>query len=285
VNVRGTTVSARTQAGFTLVPIALFAAFAIALIFRAFALGPVPPRDVPIATPLTAHGLAVSYMAVYFAYSGWINIVYVAGEVADPSRSIPRALIGGTLAVTLLYLLLCGGFYEALGMDGLRNAGEVGTATAAMLAGTAGKLAVTLLIALALTACTNATVLGGARVAYAMARQGALFRGLSTLDGERKVPRRALWVQAALSCLLIISGTFEQLMTMVSLAMVGPARSRSPRYSSSAKSSLNARVRIALPDIRGCQASMSSRRSSRSQSWFHGRYQESRMLGCRYLGS
>jgi APA family basic amino acid/polyamine antiporter len=220
VNVRGTTMSARMQSGLTLFPIALFAAFALALIFRSLASASPPAVAPAAATPLTAYGLAVSYMAVYFAYSGWINIIYVAGEVAEPSRNIPRALIGGTLAVTLLYLLLCGGFYEALGMAGLRDAGEVGTAAAAMLAGTSGKLAVTLLIALALTACTNATVLGGARVAYAMAREGALFRGLATLDDERQVPRRALWVQAALSCLLIVSGTFEQLMTMVSLAMV-----------------------------------------------------------------
>ena len=220
VNARGTTLSARAQSGLTLLPIALFAAFAVALIFRAVALVPAAPVGAATAVPLTAHGLAVSYMAIYFAYSGWINIVYVAGEVAEPSRNIPRALIGGTLAVTLLYLLLCSGFYEALGMAGLRDAGEVGTATAAMLAGTTGKMAVTLLIAFALTACTNATVLGGARVAYAMARQGALFRSLATLDVATQVPQRALWLQAALSCLLIISGTFEQLMTMVSLAMV-----------------------------------------------------------------
>ena len=220
INVRGTTMSARTQSWLTLFPIALFTVFALLLIFRSLAPAGEPSAEAAAVVPVTAHGLAVSYMAIYFAYSGWINIIYVAGEVAQPSRNIPRALIGGTLAVTLLYLLLCGGFYEALGMAGLRDAGEVGTATAALLAGETGKLAVTLLIALALTACTNATILGGARVAYAMAREGALFRSLAVLDDERQIPQRALWVQAALSCLLIVSGTFEQLMTMVSLAMV-----------------------------------------------------------------
>jgi APA family basic amino acid/polyamine antiporter len=218
LNARGTHMSARTQSVLTLVPIALFAVFAVALMLRAPA--PASPASELAAVPLTAHGLAVSYMAIYFAYSGWINIIYVAGEVAEPGRNIPRALIFGTLAVTLLYLLLCGGFYRALGFAGLREAGEAGTATATLLAGDVGKYVVTLLIALALTACTNATVLGGARVAYAMARQGALFRSLAVLDEERQVPDRALWMQALLSCLLILSGTFEQLMTMVSLAMV-----------------------------------------------------------------
>lgn len=220
LNTRGAEMSARTQSMLTLMPIGLFSLFAVALMLRGEALAPGAADAVAPPIPLTAHGLAVSYMATYFAYSGWINIIYVAGEVAEPARNIPRSLLSGTLAITLLYLLLCAGFYQALGMGGLRDAGEVGTATAAMLAGDIGKYAVTLVIACALTACTNATVLGGARVAYAMARNGALFRSLGSLEGEHQAPLRALWIQAALSCLLILSGTFEQLMTMVSLAMV-----------------------------------------------------------------
>jgi APA family basic amino acid/polyamine antiporter len=220
LNTRGAQMSARTQSLLTLLPIALFSLFAIALILRGQALAPAAAESTTAPIPITANGLAVSYMAIYFAYSGWINIIYVAGEVADPGRNIPRSLISGALAITLLYLLLCGGFYQALGMSGLRDAGEAGSATAALLGGTAGRYAVTVLIACALTACTNASVLGGARVAYAMAHQGALFRALGVLEGAHQVPLRALWVQAALSCLLIVSGTFEQLMTMVSLSMV-----------------------------------------------------------------
>lgn len=220
VNARGAQLSARAQTTLTLLPIALFALFAVALFLR----GPAPALSAsgaePATIPLTAHGLAVSYMAVYFAYSGWINIIYVAGEVSEPGRNIPRSLIGGAVAITILYLLLCGGFYQALGMSGLRDAGEAGTATATLLGGRVGAYAVTLLIACALTACTNAAVLGGARVAYAMAYRGALFRGLAALDNRSRVPLRALWLQALLSCVLIVSGTFEQLMTMVSLAMV-----------------------------------------------------------------
>jgi APA family basic amino acid/polyamine antiporter len=215
VNARGTHMSARTQLLLTLAPIVVFSLFAIALLVR-----PPAHTDVPAPVSVTAYGLAVSYMAIYFAYSGWINIVYVAGEVAEPSRNIPRALIGGTLAVTLLYVLLCAGFASALGMTGLQSAGEAGTATASLLAGNAGKWVITLLIATALTACTNATVLGGARVAYAMARNGALFRTLAALDDERQVPHRALWWQAGLACALILSGRFERLFVMVSLAMV-----------------------------------------------------------------
>lgn len=220
LNTRGAQLSARTQTTLTLLPIALFTVFAIALMLRGPSVAPAATDAAAESIPLTAHGLAVSYMAIYFAYSGWINIIYVAGEVAEPGRNIPRSLISGTLAITLLYLLLCGGFYEALGMVGLREAGEAGTATATLLGGEAGRYTVTTLIACALTACTNATVLGGARVAYAMARHGALFRGLGALEGTRQAPLRALWTQAAISCLLIVSGTFEQLMTMVSLAMV-----------------------------------------------------------------
>jgi APA family basic amino acid/polyamine antiporter len=220
LNARGAEMSARTQSMLTLLPIILFSVFAIALMLRGHATESGASGATLETIPLTAHGVAVSYMAVYFAYSGWINIIYVAGEVDEPGRNIPRSLLLGTLSITLLYLLLCGGFYAALGMTGMRGAGEAGSATAALLGGDAGSYVMTMLIACALTACTNGAVLGGARVAFAMARQGALVSALGTLQGEHQVPRRALWLQAVMSCVLIASGTFEQLLMMVSCAMV-----------------------------------------------------------------
>ena len=122
--------------------------------------------------------------------------------------------------VTALYLLICVGFLRVLGRDGLREAGEAGTATAGILAGAPGRIAITTLIAIALLASLNGTVLGGARIAYAMAQRGAMWPLMGTVDETRRVPQRALWLQSVLACLLVLSGKFEQLSTMVSLAMV-----------------------------------------------------------------
>jgi basic amino acid/polyamine antiporter, APA family len=220
INALGAHLSARTQTMLTLLPVGSLTLMALyALLFG----GDVAEHAATAGSSpveMSLGGLVLAYMSIYFAYSGWINVVYVAGEVRDPGRNIPRALIGGTVAITALYLLLCSGFLRVLGLDTIRTAGEVGTATAAVVAGDVGRLAITLLVAVALTACINASILGGARVAYAMALGGAIWAGLGKLGTKHPVPYRALWIQALVAGGLIVSGTFEQLLSMVSLAMV-----------------------------------------------------------------
>jgi APA family basic amino acid/polyamine antiporter len=221
LNLKGAQPAVRTQTFLTVVPIVLLVLMSLyALSIQAPAITPSGASSAVKEGAATLGGLVTAYMAVYFAYSGWINIIYVAGEVIEPQRNIPRALIGGTVVITLLYLLLCGGFVRTLGFDALASSGEAGTATANALGGEVGKLAMTVLIASALLASLNATMLGGARVALAMGRRGAMWPQIGTVDEKYHVPDGALWVQAGISVLLILSGRFEQLYTMVSLAMV-----------------------------------------------------------------
>lgn len=217
LNLRGASESAKAQSMLILLPISCF----VALAFWALGFAEPAPRSAgPHSAPtLGFRSWTLSYMAVYFAYSGWINVIYVAGEVINPERNIPRALLGGTLVVTGLYLLLCSSFVAVLGMKGLAQAGEAGTALGLALMGERGQLLVTLLIATALLATINGTVLGGARVAYAMALDGALWSWLSKTD-QRGVPAPAIVLQGGLAMVLILSGRFDQLYTMVSLAMV-----------------------------------------------------------------
>lgn len=217
LNVRGARPSVGTQATLTLIPIGALVLFSGWALVRGGA--PVQP-DPAVVPALTLGGLVLAYNAVYFAYSGWINVIYVGGEVREPQRNIPRSLVFGSLAVTALYLLLCVGFLRVLGPAGVASAGEVGSATAGVLGGDALRLGLTVLIASALLASINGTVLGGARVAQAMAERGALWSTLAALDPKRNTPRRALWLQAALSMLLVASGRFEDLLHLVSLTMV-----------------------------------------------------------------
>jgi APA family basic amino acid/polyamine antiporter len=220
LNTTGAYPSARTQSALTIVPIVVFAMLGIILLSGVVTTPAQRSGATMGSAPFTWHGLMVAYMAVYFAYSGWINVIYVAGEIEEPQTNIPRALIRGTLVVTALYLVLCAGFVAALGYDGVRNAGEAGSATAAMIGGEVGRFSVTVLIASALLASVNATILGGARVAFAMAQRGAALESLARVGEHGRVPNRALWLQAVISCALIVSGRFEDLYTMVSLSMV-----------------------------------------------------------------
>jgi APA family basic amino acid/polyamine antiporter len=218
LNTAGAGLSSRTQSALTLLPIAvltLFAGYAVARGGAPTALASAAP-----VVPLTLGGLVLAYNAVYFAYSGWINVIYVGGEVARPERNIPFALLGGTLVVTALYLLLATGFLRVLGLGGIAQTFEAGSATAGVLGGDALQTGLSLLIASALLASVNGTVLGGARVAVAMAEGGAINRSLARLDPRSGAPRRALWLQATIACALVLSGRFEDLLNLVSLTMV-----------------------------------------------------------------
>jgi len=162
--------------------------------------------------------LGNAWLGVYFAYAGWPAIVYVAGEVKDPGRTLPVAVLGGTALIAMLYGLLCLAFVAVLGFEGLASAGEAGTALARALLGETAAVGVAGLVALALLASVNGTVLGGARLAWAMADQLGV-DGLTPLS-EAGTPVRLLWVQAVFASVLALSGTFEVLMAWTSVAML-----------------------------------------------------------------
>ncbi len=224
LNVRGVRLSAAVQNATTVVPALILAVLALICLALATA-GALPPGE-PAALPdqpLSLTILVRAYLLAYFAYSGWNAVVYVAGEVREPRRTLPRALVGGTVLITLLYVLLCAGFVVALGMGGLASAGEAGSATAAALLGEPGRLIMTVLIALCLLSPINAAILGGARVAWAMAADGAFWRRASRLHPRHGTPAFALWVQALWASVLIVSGGFDELLRAVSVAMLATA--------------------------------------------------------------
>jgi basic amino acid/polyamine antiporter, APA family len=221
INAAGTRLALVVQDLTTWIPMAGFGLFAVWVLVA----GPEPAvvavaHDAKLAPQWpSVTGFAVAFMAVYFAYSGWNGLIYVAGEVRRPGRNIPLGVLGGTLAVTALYVLMCGAFVAALGMSGLAGAFEAGTTVATVTAGSTAGYVATLLIAFGLLGTLTGTILGGARVAFAMAGDGALWRGFTRYN-RRAVPERALWVQAAWACVYVLSGSFEDILALVSLAMI-----------------------------------------------------------------
>jgi len=226
LNAWGTRQSARVQTALTLTPFALVAVFALITLL----LTPEPGAAVRVAgvpaserPELSLHNLVLAYMPVFFAYSGWNVVIYVGGEVKNPGKAIPRALIAGLCAITSLYALLCLSFVHALGMDGLRAIGEkqneAGSKTAAVFVGHHGQLGMTLLMIVALLTATNGNTLTGGRIAFAMARDGAFWSKAGRLS-RRGTPATALWLQAILTIALILTGTFNQLLQICSIAMI-----------------------------------------------------------------
>ena len=220
LNHLGIVISGRLQVALTMVPMVVLAVASAAIVIR----GPEPDAafrswSAPSA-PITLSGIALAYLPVYFAFSGWNSAIFIGGEIANPRRNVPRALVAGTVGITLLYCLLCMGFLSVFSMSDLAAAGEAGTATARRLFGGVGELAITLLIVSAMLGSINGSVLTGSRIAYAMAHRGHCPAAAGRLSPRFNTPVVALWAQAGLTLVLMATQRFEQLLNYASSAML-----------------------------------------------------------------
>ncbi len=160
----------------------------------------------PPPAPFSEFVLAVS--AALFAFGGWHMVTYTAGETRDPVRTIPRALLIGTLTVTALYVLLNAAYLYLLPIDRVIASPRVAADAAQAVAGPRGASLISALVILSATGVLNGVILAGPRTYYAMAKEGLAFRWLGSL-------RHAIVLQAAWSCILVATGTYRALFTRV----------------------------------------------------------------------
>ncbi len=170
-------------------------------------LGPLESISVP------AYG--VGLIAAFWAYDGWNNLTFVAGEMKDPQRNIPLSLIVGLVAVTLLYLGVNFAYYRVLPPSVVAGAALPAADAARAMGGETAVLAIGILVLLSTLGCANAMVLAGPRVTYAMAEDGSLPPWLSFVHPRYRVPTNALLAQMVWSVLLVWSGRYDQLFTYV----------------------------------------------------------------------
>jgi len=217
----GVVLSGRVQIILTTIPLVVFL-IASCLVIGEIGLGQAVDwfQQGAAALPPSISDMAQAYLPVYFAYSGWNAAIYIGGEIKNPGRNLPLAVIGGTSMVVVLYLVLCAGFLSVFPLSDLANVGEAGTAAALKMFGTTGVIVVTTLILLAMLGSINGTVLTGSRIAYAMARGGDFAKAAGRLHPKFRTPVVALWVQAALALVLIATNSFEGLLDYASAAML-----------------------------------------------------------------
>lgn len=155
----------------------------------------------------------VSLIFALYAYSGWNAAVYLAGEVTEPARTIPRALISGTVFVTFLYLALNIFYFYALPVTDLAQPPLVPVASKVVVAllGTDAARFVTLILCLLIAGAMSAMVWAGPRVYYAMARDGVIPACFGKLSGTGDIPINAILLQSLWASGLILSGSFERL--------------------------------------------------------------------------
>lgn len=176
--------------------------------------------------------LGAASVGSLFACDAWNNVTFTSGETVDPQRTITRALVAGVAAVVILYMLTNLAYVLVLpvagdpgGADafarGLQFATDdrVGTAAASTILGPAAAAVMAVLIMISTFGCNNGMILTGARVYYAMARDGLFFSRTGTLNG-RRVPAVALVLQGVWSCVLCLTGRYGDLLDYVIFAVL-----------------------------------------------------------------
>jgi len=171
-------------------------------------------------TPSMLTGIGVALIAVFWAYDGWVYITFVAGEVKDPQRNLPRSLVLGMMLVGVVYIAINAVYLYALPMKEI--AAHEAVAQTAAVSMFSGRIApwLSLMVALSCFGAIGPCLMTGARVYYAMAEDGVFFHALARVHPRWHTPVFSLILQAIWAAILALSGRYDQLFTYVMFMMV-----------------------------------------------------------------
>lgn len=169
--------------------------------------------------PILEGNFAVALIFITFAYSGWNAAAYLGGEIRQPARNIPLALMTGTGLVTLLYLLLNIVYVFALPPEQMAGAMEVGHIAAGRLFGIGIGRWFSAAIAFGLLSLISAMIQAGPRVYYAMARDGLFFAFFEKIDPQRHTPAHAIGLQAVIAVMMIVTAAYDKLLIYIGFTL------------------------------------------------------------------
>lgn len=217
VNVTGVKKGAAVQVVFMF---AKLLGLGIVITFAAFASGiQALPGTQALPTPTTTFSsFGVALVGVLWAYHGWHHLSYAAGEVKDPGRVLPRSFLWGTAVVVVVYLAANFAYLRVLSLEALAENQRVAHKAMEILVGPFGAKLVSAMILCSIFGALNGTILGGARVLFAMARDGMFFSAVGRVHKKYETPAAALILQGIWAMVLAASGTYEQLYTYVIFA-------------------------------------------------------------------
>jgi APA family basic amino acid/polyamine antiporter len=162
---------------------------------------------------------AAAFIPVIFAYSGWNAVTYIAGEVKEPERNLPLALLWATVIVTLLYLAVNAVYIYAVPVTEMKGAARSSEVATTALFGHTTSAWITAIITVSILGSLNVVTMIGPRIYYAMARDGAFFKGLTYIHPTFGTPTNAIILQAVWTCLLLLTNTWGTLFTYVSVVI------------------------------------------------------------------
>jgi APA family basic amino acid/polyamine antiporter len=209
VQTRSVAAASWVQNVFTSLKILTLAALAVAL-----AVAVRQPAAVSVPKTMSADGaggVVLALLAVLWAYDGWENLTALAGEVRDPGRNLPRALLGGTLVVLLLYLGVNGGYLHVLGTAGVAASHSVAVDALRGSVGVGTLTAVALLVMVSVLGSLNGSMLSDPRVFYALAHDGLFFRAVGRTHPRHHTPYVATSLGTFLAAAFVLTRSFTDL--------------------------------------------------------------------------
>jgi APA family basic amino acid/polyamine antiporter len=214
LNYFGVKLGGNVQVAVTFVKVALIAAVIFAGLFWGHAHAP----DTAPPGPLTFSGFIAALVAALWAYDGWNNVSMVSSEIKRPQTNLPRALIGGTVTVIVIYLLADWAYFHVLAPSEVAGGTRVAADMMSRIAGAPGAAAVSIAGRISIFAALNGSILSGSRVPYAAARDGYFFRDVARVNPRYHTPGVSIIVLSLWSCLLVLSGKYDDLFNLVIFA-------------------------------------------------------------------
>ncbi len=212
VNYVGVKVGGNVQIVVTLVKVALIGfVIAAGLVYG----HPVQGVQAAVPTPPIQTGFVAALVAALWAYDGWNNVGMVASEIKNPKRNLPLALIGGTLAVIAIYMLANWAYFRVLTPGEVAGHKLVAAEMMQRVQGPAGAAAVSIAAMISIFAALNGSILTGARVPYAAARDGLFFPAVARVHPTFHTPGVSIVVMTIWSSILVLSGKYDDLFNFV----------------------------------------------------------------------
>ncbi len=214
LNYFGVKLGGNVQVAVTGIKVALIAVVIIA----GLAVGHPHTAAAGAILPATFRGFVAALVAALWAYDGWNNVSMVSSEIRNPQKNLPLALIGGTLGVILIYMLANAAYFRMMTPHEVAGADRVAAEMMRKVWGNPGASAVSIAAMISIFAALNGSILTGARVPYAAAREGYFFAAVGRVHPEHHTPGISIFAMTAWASFLVLTGKYDDLFNLVIFA-------------------------------------------------------------------
>ena len=211
VNIRGVRLGAAITGISTIGKFGALAVLTVLAALLGHAAGASTAHLTSAGSPVQAGSFGLALISVLWAYDGFADVAFAAGEIREPQRTLPRAIVGGTIAIVAIYLLTNAAYVYVHPIDEMAKSPLIAADTMQSLIGPAGMTVVSIVVAVSTFGALMATMLAPPRVFFAMAEDGLFFPAVARVHPRYHTPYVAILLAMVLGVLFVLTRTFEQL--------------------------------------------------------------------------